>query len=251
MNPNHPTPPTLIGTVHRDPRGRQKLLRLLEELRPGALTLEMSRTALNYRQIHGGHLSRRLERILQRLAGELDRPAEQLAAHPAIADIRKLLAPPFEYQAAAAYAEQFAVPLELIDSAEISAVKLKRVEVELITYANLKVLVGLPAGAEKTEADGFAMARQLVPGSLDPAVRQAFLEKHRGEEGIGARDRAMAERIRRYLTAWPERNLVHVGGWLHLVEDRRAETLYSLLADLEPRRILLDDQLAEGLYGTP
>jgi hypothetical protein len=71
------------------------------------------------------------------------------------------------------------------------------------------------------------------------AVRQAFLEGRRGEEGIGPRDRWMAAQIRRLLAPRRGAHLVHVGGWVHLVEDAQGETLYTLLADLAPQRLLL------------
>ncbi|BCR07036.1 hypothetical protein DESUT3_41050 [Desulfuromonas versatilis] len=244
LNPDSPSPPpqtrlTLVGTVHRDPQGRAKLLRLLEELRPDLLTLEMSPAALHYRQLHSRHLGLRLERILERLARERGEDRRSVAGHPAVADILSLLELPFEYQACAAWAEQSGTPLRLIDLGEISVAKLKRVETELITYRNLRVLVGLPEGAEKTSGEGLGFARLLLGERLDEAVRQAFLERHRGEEGIGQRDKWMEGKIRELLRSRPGGHLVHVGGWLHLVADRRAETLYSRLADLAPQRLLL------------
>ncbi len=239
---------TLVGTVHRDPRGRAKLERLLAELRPQALTLEMSRLAFSYRQTHARRLRRRLAAILAGLAAELGRDLAELRSQPAIADIRTLLEMPFEHLAAAAYARGTGIPLELIDSSEISAIKLKRVEGELITRRNLRVLVDLPEGAEKTAGEGFGTARLLVYGQLDETVRQAFLERHRGSEGIGRRDDWMAGEIRRRLHARPDLHLVHIGGWLHLVEDNQGETLFSRLQDLGPRRILLDDRMT-GLEG--
>jgi pheromone shutdown protein TraB len=231
---------TLIGTVHRDPRGEQKLRLLLERLRPDLLTLEMSEKALAYRQGEARHQLLRLDRILARLAAERGREAGELQSRGAIADIRTLLALPFEYRAAAAYAEAAGIPLRLIDLSEISTAKLRRVEADLITYRNVRVLVDLPEGSERSPAEGYGTARSLTLGGAGEAVRQAFLQGRRGEEGIGPRDRHMEQEIRRLLAARAGR-LVHVGGWVHLVEDGRGETLFSRLADLEPQRLLLED----------
>jgi pheromone shutdown protein TraB len=230
---------TLIGTVHRDPRGAERLLSLLRRLHPDFITLEMSEKAFAYRQGEARRLLLRLGRILERLAGELPADLQKLQAHPAVADIRTLLALPFEYQAAAAYAAEAAVPLHLIDRSDVSAAKLRRVERELITYRNLKILVSLPAGAEKSDFEGYGRAHAMITRDSGETVRQAFLAGRRGAEGIGTRDRWMASEIRRLLAAQRGAHLVHVGGWVHLVEDARGETLYSLLADLAPQRLLL------------
>lgn len=235
---------TLIGTVHRDPRGAERLLNLLRRLHPDLLTLEMSEKGLAYRQGEGRRQLRRLDRILARLAGELLTEPATLQAHPAVADIRTLLALPFEYQAAAAFAAEATVPLQLIDRSDVSAAKLQRVEAELITYRNLKVLVSLPAGAEKSDVEGYGRAHAMITRDPGEAVRQAFLEGRRGEEGIGPRDRWMAGEIRRLLAARRGVHLVHVGGWVHLIEDARGETLFSLLADLAPQRFLLGEASA-------
>lgn len=230
---------TLIGTVHRDPRGAALLLSWLRRLQPSILTLEMSEKAFSYRQREARGLLLRLDRILARLARELLVDPAELQAHPAVTDIRNLLALPFEYQAAATYAAEAVISLHLIDRSDISAAKLRRVERELITYRNLKVLATRPEFAEKTVFEGYGQARAMITRDSGQAVRQAFLAGRRGEEGIGPRDRWMAEQIRQLLAVRRGMHLVHVGGWVHLVEDPLGETLYSLLTDLEPQRLLL------------
>jgi len=231
---------TLIGTVHRDPLGAERLLPLLQRLQPDLITLEMSEKALAYRQGDARRQLLCLDRILERLSGELPADLPKLHAHPAVADIRTLLALPFEYQAAAAYAAETQVPLHLIDLSDVSAAKLRKVETDLITYRNLKILVTLPAGAEKSDFEGYGRAHAMITRDPGEAVRQAFLAGRRGAEGIGPRDRWMAGRIRRLLADRDGGHLVHVGGWVHLIEDARGETLYSLLRELMPKRLLLE-----------
>lgn len=238
---NKPALPTLtlIGTVHRDPRGAERLLSWLRRLHPDLITLEMSEKAFAYRQGDARRQLLRLDRILERLAGELPADLQKLQAHPAVADIRTLLALPFEYQAAAAYAGEAAAPLHLIDLSDVSAAKLRKVETDLITYRNLRILVTLPAGAEKSDFEGYGRAHAMITRDPGETVRQAYLQGRRGAEGVGPRDRWMAGRIRRLLADQHGGHLVHVGGWVHLIEDARGETLYSLLADLAPKRLLL------------
>lgn len=228
---------TLVGTVHRDSQGEERLTKLLRQLAPDELTLEMSPTSLRYRQERGHLLLQRLERILTRLVAP-GRDRDTLENHPALADIHRLLALPFEYRVAADHAQRNGVPLSLIDLPEVSQRKLQRVESELITLPNLRALLAHPA--LPASAETYQTAAALVLRQSAASVRSAFLAARRGDEGIGPRDRAMATTIRRHLDTAPHCHLVHIGGWVHLIDDPAGETLFSLLADLAPRRLLLD-----------
>jgi hypothetical protein len=224
----------LVGTVHRS-GGHRMLLDLLADLRPDTITLEMSRYALAFRICHGPSLLARLETILDTLAAETGRPREELARHPEIEGIRTLLALPFEYTAAAGYAHATAVPIALIDSSLISARKLRRIEGELLSFENVRILVDLPPAATTESAP---LARALVHGRADPAIGRAFLAPRRGPEGIGDRDRRMAIEIRRLMSY--RKKVVHIGGWVHLVDDEEGETLYSRLKDMRPERMVIE-----------
>ncbi len=228
----------LVGTVHRCPAGEDRLRAHLESWQPDELTLEMSSWALAFRQDHGPVLLQRLESLLDQLAAAGSGPRERLGNHPAIAGIRTLLALPFEYRALKAFAEATGRPLALIDLPEISARKLRLVEEELITLENLQVLVRQP-DQHLSSTEGYAMARALLFGSPPMPVVRDFLERRRGEEGVGRRDVVMAAAIRSRLERQPGTRLVHVGGWVHLVDDPRGETLYSLLREFRPDRVLL------------
>lgn len=231
---------TLIGTVHRDPRGYERLSTLLETLRPERLTLEMSPAALLYRQSRESCLSKRLETILNELAGDLGRSRSDLEEHPMVAGIRTLLALPFEYRAAVEFADRSGASLALIDDSAISTDKLKLVESELITYCNLRVLLGLPSTDSGQKREGYQTAKELIFGPFDPPLNLVYLQGRRGREGIGDRDRAMAEEIRRQVEGAARGHLAHIGDWVHLLEDPQGETLFSRLHDLQPRRLLLD-----------
>jgi hypothetical protein len=237
MTDPHSARPILIGTVHRNPRGRQLLTSLLEKLRPDALTLEVSPYAIEFRRRHGPLLRRRLSGILDRLAAETGRGRAGLAAHPEVAGIEALLELPFEYRAATDYATAAGIPLDLLDSSLVSARKLRRVEKELLSPENLRILLKRQAGSPPPESH--AVARRLVLEGAGASVRQAFLAPRRGPEGIGPRDRHLAEEIRRRLVDLPGGRLAHIGGWVHLVADEQGETLYSLLRDWNPQRLLL------------
>lgn len=228
---------TLIGTVHHDPRSPAPLAALLAQLQPDRLTVEIAPEVVLYRQTHGILLLRKLGMIVERLASAAA-SAPPLAEHPGIKTIRTLLGLPYEYRVACSYARQRGIEAQAIDQADSSLAKLRPVEERLISLRHLKTIISSPTAAPADNARRYELARQLF-AAPDARLRQVFLQGCRGEEGIGPRDRHLAEKIRSLAQSQPG-HLVHIGGWVHLLDDPAGETLYSLLADLQPRRILLD-----------
>lgn len=210
---------------------------LLAQLQPDRITVEISPDVVAYRQTYGVLLLRRLEMILERLAGSSPSPALP-GEHPAIVEIRTLLGLPYEFRVACAYAGKKGITVQAIDLSDSSPAKLRQVEKRLISLPYLKRLISSPAAAPPDNTHRYALARQLL---VSPDVRQRrdFLQSCRGDEGIGTRDRHLATMIRSLLHSGPG-HLVHIGGWVHLLDDPVGETLYSLLSDLQPRRLLLD-----------
>ena len=232
---------TLVGTVHRDSQGEKRLDCLLAQLSPRVITLELSEESLRFRRDRGKIHLRKLERILESIAADRGISVAQLEEHPAVAQIRQLLGYPFEYRAASTYARCHNVPLLLIDRSDVAMRKVAQIERELITLRNLKTLTALPVESSGEPGEGYEVARALLGAETAASLRHAFLAGKRGAEGIGPRDLFMATAIRRYLGTSPEQHLLHIGGWVHLVEDDIAgETLFSRLADLLPQRLLLD-----------
>lgn len=232
---------SVIGTIHRDPQGEATLVSLLEVLQPSMICVEVAPAAIEYRRLRTRPLLFRLDRILSRLAKEEDRSLAELAELPVIRDIHQLLAVPYEYRAACRYAAPLGIPVEMIDLDQVSLMKLRRVDPGLINYRNIRTLVRLdpPTTAPQAEGD-YSTARNLLANTASERLREAFLTNKRGEEGIGPRDAFMEEKIRRLLRTRSPRHLVHIGGWVHLIDDPRGETLWSRLADLQPSRYLAD-----------
>jgi hypothetical protein len=227
---------TLIGTVHHDPRSAAPLAALLKQLQPDQLTVEISPDVVAYRQTHGVLLLRKLGMIVDRLL----RPSapSSLVDHPGIVAIRNLLGLPYEFRVACTYAEEKGIVVQAIDHSDSSLTKLRPVEERLISLQHLKRIAASPGEAPPDNAHRYELARQLL-ASPDARLRRAFLQGCRGEEGIGPRDRHLAAKIRSLLQGKPG-HLVHIGGWVHLLDDPDNETLYSLLSDLQPRCLLLD-----------
>lgn len=224
--------------MHSDPRSAAALAGLLDQLQPDRITVEISPHAVTYRQTHGVLLLRKLGMILESLEKQETHPPSSLLNHPDIVAIRQLLDLPYEFRVASAYAAEKEIKLHAIDEAELSLLKLRQVEESLISRQHLKRITSSTGGEPPSHAHRYELARHLL-STPDVTMRTAFLSGCRGEEGIGPRDRHLAGEIRQLLQSHP-RHLVHIGGWVHLLEDRGNETLYSLLGDLKPQRILLD-----------
>jgi hypothetical protein len=222
----------LIGTVHHDPRSAAPLAELLAQLQPDQLTVEISPEVVAYRQTHGVLLLSKLGMIVERLLGP------SAPTHPGIVAIRNLLGLPYEFRVACAYAEEKGIVVLAIDQSDSSLAKLRPIEERLISLQHLRRIAASPGTAAPDNAHRYDLARQLL-ASPDARLRGAFLQGCRGEEGIGPRDRHLATKIRALAQSQPG-HLVHIGGWVHLLDDPGGETLYSLLSDLQPRRLLLD-----------
>lgn len=220
----------LIGTVHGDPRGYARAMKLLAHLRPGLVTVEVSPFSLRYRQQHG-------TRWQQQLATALAQLPAGAARHLAIRRLAAQVALPFEVRAARDYRGHAGVPWRALDLGFLSRRHLPRYGPELLSPANLKALLATPDGSlEDSVAAEFHRARLAMAGVPRRPFSPGAPETLRRESFLARRLRGLASEDRR---------VVHLGGWEHLVDWQDSPGLWRDVADLKPRRVLLDE--ADGL----
>jgi len=226
----------LVGTVHRDPEGQDKLLSILHEEDPVYITLEMSPYAVRFRRRKRLVLRNRVCCILGDLVREgLALTSRDPLSHPAVRNVLSAVDFPYEYMAVSLFSRSNHVPFRCIDRSDFSKKKISRLERELISRENLQTLIG------------------LNPHEIYRQIKQqytlAFMALGRGQNAVyrpqngrtmSKRDRFMAWKIREVLDSTPCHKLVHVGGWEHLIDYGSQETLFTLLSDLHPQRRLLD-----------
>jgi hypothetical protein len=216
----------LVGTVHGDPRGYARAGKLLEYLQPDLVTVEISPFSLRYRQRHGpgwqGQLARALTELPPGAAGHL--ALRRLAAQVDL---------PFEVCAARDYSRRFGVPWRPLDLGAPARRHLPRYGPELLSPANLEALLTTPDGL-LTEYVGAEFRRARL--ALGRGPRRPFPSV---SQEIVRREGALARRLRRLAPRY--RRLVHLGGWEHLLAWQDSPGLWRDLADLAPRRLLLDD----------
>ena len=217
---------TLIGTVHGDPRGHTRAGELLNYLRPDLVTVEISPFSLRYRRQHGARWQQHLAEALAEL------PAGA-ALHLAIQRLAAQVALPFEVRAARDYSRSVNVPWRPLDLGFLSRRHLPRYAAELLSPANLQALLTTADGSmEDFVAGQFRRARQALARAPRRPISPGAPETVRRERFLAQRLRGLAPRHRR---------VVHLGGWEHLVAWQDSPGLWGDLADLKPRRVLLDE----------
>lgn len=222
----------LIGTVHGDPRGYERVRRLLEWLRPDLVTVEISPFSLRYRRAREGRWRRQLQKTLAELPPEAQ-------GHPAIRSVAAQIALPFEYRAARDYSRSNGITYLPLDLGEVARRHLPRYGRELLSPANLRALAGEPRDSlEDLVFREFHRARLALarpPWRLDldnsPETRR--------------RERFWSMRLKRLVRQGGR--IVHLGGWEHLVPWREGEGLRAWLAEQTPRILLADE--ADSLPG--
>jgi hypothetical protein len=225
---------TLLGTVHRDPRGFTRLVEELTRLAPGVITVEFSTYGLRYRMAKRRSLNKRLLTSLHDTddlgIGEL----KKLLRSSGIGGIKALLNLPFEYKGARwYYSHGRDVPLYCVDISSYSRKLLGHVK-ELLSPENLKKIVAFEtAPLQATVMREYKRAEDLLCNKR----QSQWLQPIPMDEVWEKRERIMANRIRKLVAHYPTRHIVHIGGWQHLLSCKGA--LFNLLEDLDPRRVLL------------
>jgi hypothetical protein len=237
----------LLGTVHRDPQGLLRLMQALKGLHPDVITLEFSIYGLRYRLKKKSYLSHCLLRGLHELYGT-DGPRlgtlKKIMRMTGIGGIRALLDLPFEYKATNFFSRRNGIPLYCVDISSFSRHLLGNIG-ELLEPGNLKKVITFETDLlreaikrEYKKAEGLLFNERRSPGRpLMPS-----------DEVWEKRERIMANRIRKITTRYAGRQIVHIGGWQHLTAQ--PETLFSLLEDLMPKRVLLGSLYRQPLKHT-
>ena len=220
----------LVGTVHRDPKGYAKLLRLLEQERPSIVTVEISPYSRVFRARHSAALRARLRENLRMIGRERGRPLREMISRTAVLGIFLALREPYEWSAAKDYAAREGIALMDIDLSCYAQEKLSHL-VELISPENLRALLPLRFVDLLRQVESqYARAKFLFahPPSIWPM----------GEEVI-KREACMAEKIRGLIRQKNEGKTLHIGGWEHMIELPNGKSLFGLVKDLQPKRIIL------------
>jgi hypothetical protein len=227
---------TLLGTVHRDPRGLKRLVEDLVRLTPQIITLEFSVYGLRYRLKNKRALNDMLVRGLMEIRGSDNlsmQDLKKLLQSKGLGGIKALLDLPFEYKGATFYSQRRGLPLYCLDTSFFSRQLLSHVN-ELLATENLKKVIAFEtAPLRETVSREYRHAESLLFGG----VQSPWIQPPPLDEAWKARERIISDRVRKVLTQYPGHHIVHIGGWQHLAAHQG--TLFNNLRDYQPKRVLL------------
>jgi hypothetical protein len=154
-----------------------------------------------------------------------------MISQSAVLEIFLILTEPYEWRAAKVYADRHGIALMDIDLSGYAEEKLSHLT-ELVSLENVRALIHLPS---------FDLSRQVE----SQYTRAQFLFTHppstwpTSEEVMG-REAYMAEKIRGLVRQKNQGKALHIGGWEHIIELPEGKSLFGLVKDLQPIRIILD-----------
>lgn len=228
----------LIGTVHLDPVGAEKLRKILTKACPVAVAVEVSPYGLFYRRRNGRRLLRRLMRTVKLLAEDLQvswRRWGQIHA------IRTQIQLPFEYRAALSYCRDTGATLSCIDSSLWSKRWIDNHWYHLLSRENLEALLAERAKDQEQEVSrDYKMAALLLRSREEPLV-PVFAGTWSADLHWQQRETDLARLLEGLYDKVEKGRLAYVGGWQHLLGPNAGGTLYERLEHLQPRRVLLDE----------
>jgi hypothetical protein len=226
----------LIGTVHGDPDGMLRLLKVLRLERPSLVAVEVSPYGLSYRKRNGRRLRSRMIRGLRQAAvrrglSYIDRGQVQA--------ILAQLSLPFGYRAALRFCRDSGAVLWCLDLSEVSRRLIQPLWQELLDFRNLETLLALPSEDHRVLVrKAYVLAARLLRVE-DKAYLSSFVEDLETDIRQEEREASLAQRIEKRYTFMDSGKLVYVGGWQHLIYPTRPRTLSDRLMHLRPRRLLL------------
>ena len=235
----------LIGTVHRDPRGAEKLRKILTKARPMTVAVEVSPYGIFYRRRNGRRLLRRLMRTVKPLSEDLQvfwQGWGQIHA------IRTQIQLPFEYRISLNYCRDTGATLSCVDSSTWSKRWIDSHWDHLLSRENLEALLAESPKDQKQEVSrDYKMAALLLRSQEEPLV-PVFAKTWSANLHWQQREADLARLLEGLYDRVDTGRLAYVGGWQHLLGPNAGGTLYERLVHLQPRRVLLDEGTDRGYY---
>jgi hypothetical protein len=227
-------PLVMVGTVHGDTEGFQRILRFLETYRPRLVFVELSPYGHHFRKAHQTALQQALNHDLLTAARLCRVSFREALRHPEIKAIRRQLALPSEYRAASLYCRKAAARLILADYSPLSK-KLISYWPELLSVDNLTNLLRLDPLHRPATQRVYDEAAQAICAS-DPHDSSSTERMASEMETLWQhRERHMARVVGRTLMLRQALcRAVCIGGWQHLRWIPPDRTLRTILkVDIE------------------
>jgi len=241
----------LIGTSHADPQGKERLDSILENLHPEVLSIEAKKGTIE-RVNRSRFLKRKwLESIYRR-----KQYPEHLVRHGLAFFDESNKDWGYEIVSAQEFSERKKIPIYFIDDMQdypegrkIRARRLKKwrqeeldlpsdpEDIELRPYSIVEEI-------ERERAD-YQRVRRILMRKDDKAYESEIL-RYFGQSAaaaLGQRDLLMADHLREITQKHHSSRIAHIGGVAHILDHPKKKTLYSVIKDLRPSRIIIDSPI--------
>ena len=220
----------LVGVVHGDPEGYDKLIKFFNRVRPRFISVEISEYSRRYRRSREAQWRRRFQLSRQAL------PPQQ-RQHLALQKVAAQIAYPFEARATEDYARRHGVAWQAVDINSVARKHLPRYEAELLRVDNLRCLALTPdADWGEYIRQEYRRARRTLETGRGSGIYPAVTAE---SARTTMREKVLAHRVGRLAKYWLR--VVHVGGWEHLTISGPGKTMAGFLAAWRPQRLLLDE----------
>ena len=221
----------LIGTIHYELKGIERLEKALQVEKPEILTIEASQQWLDY---SAKNRDQDINMYLQIMK-------EKGFSQQTYSFLENGLksASNYEVEVCKNYAKQTGIPLYLIDDSSIADLLRTEILSQFRTsFENIdpKDFDGISRESVIKGQDAIYQNIQNLYDGKIPAIigEQQLINPLRGKL-IGKRDRTEAKTLTK-LAQDNNAKIVHVGGCAHNLTDSKGKTLYSRLANLNPSR---------------
>lgn len=211
----------MLGTIHRDAEGPKTLGDWLDRVRPDVITLEFSNYGLQFREINGDRLRKRLCDTIRDMGLE---PTDQ-SGDP-LESLFCYLGQPYEFTAVSDYARKTGTPFHLVDADLFSRLKLREID-RMMGRENLEALLRPP---------GDPMAGGAREKTLADLFFRRGIKTYRYTDEMRIRDNFMKNRISLLMRHHGPGCFLHVCGWQHLPDPH---DIYRLL---KPIKVFMYDR---------
>jgi hypothetical protein len=214
---------TFIGTSHIDPKGHERISKLLISLHPQIIVLEMSRFAILFRKTIGNLCRKVLTRHIEHL---------QLHKNREITYTLQFFALPYEYRAAKQYARSRNVQVILMDVSLFSFLRLIQ-SFRMLKRENVLSLASMQEDRfvrEKITAERIFNRDDLI-------LARIKLTNFERDSLLRMREKVLIRRLTNILSRYHDKNILYIGGWEHLIDNSTQRNLYSNINAVK-RRII-------------
>ena len=214
----------LIGTLHYDFKGTERLREALRIEKPQILTLEVSDAALEYWKVHWKN--------------EADSQLEMLRKNgfdsKTFSFFEKYMKSLslYEVDTCLEYSREFNIPLVYVDDPNNFSLVIEEAKKQTKElFEKFEPDFFKEISIEKVQS-GYDMLyeyfQKLYDGKIPEKEGEKLIDSVRGKV-VGKRDEFQAKKIASIARENPEKKIVHVGGCVHFLSDSKGDTLYSKL----------------------